>query len=201
MKRSLLTALSAAAMVIAGANCAKADVITTLFSQVGGVYVYDVSLSSEQMTTTGAYFGTIYGFNFGSQPLTVTGQTLSMASNFGFNITSSLTRSVSAPPALGQGPNDNAFGLVGGGLFDIRYTYNDAATIGSFSGILDLGHFTLTSSYSTTAQSEYDGQANNSVGLGGNSHPILVAYAPEPVSVSLLGGGLAVLGLLRFRRK
>jgi hypothetical protein len=193
-----------ALLAMASANLIKADVITTLVSSSAGTLTYEVDLASEQMGTSGSYFGTTYCFYFGSSPVAITSTTGLLSTAFAFSVTSSLTRAASAPPALGQGPND-ASGLVGSGIYDIRYTYNDSALIGSFAAgsTLVLGTFTVKSSSSSTGISEYDGQANAALGLGGNSHPVLVATAaiPEPMSMGLFGGGLAILGLLRSRRK
>jgi hypothetical protein len=200
MKKYIFTVLSAAVLAVASANYAKADVIT--FTAVGtpviagGVasWTYDVALSGEEVQTTGTQFGTLYGFNLGSQAPVIASSTGLLSTNFHFSI----TPGVITPAALNQ-----VFTALPGGD-SIRFTWDDSSNVGNFNPPqpVDLGTFTVKSSTLSSASSWYDGQAVNSVGLGGNSHPILVAVVtPEPMSMSLLGGGLALLGLLRFRRK
>ena len=193
-----LSALGMAALALSSASFAKADVLTfiNLSSIVGNQYTYTVDLVTPQELlsgASGAQFGTLYNVDG-----TVTATTgLLATSAFRFS-----TGNFASTPALGQ----PSVGLVAGNT-DIRYTFNPAsATIPEpTAGVTVLGTFTVTAAAGAgSVITSYDGSAYNATNSlqDGNSGPIIApSTIPEPISMSLLGGGLALLGLVRLRRK
>lgn len=192
MKKILLSALGIAALAVSSANMAKADVITEYTgTSAGGVYNYNVILTGGEELLGGVanQFGTLY--NVDGTLGNVTGL---LATEFSF-ATGHFTTPANAQPSITDAPGNS----------DIRFTFNGAATVTGGDNTVNLGTFTVTGAPAAfVGVATYDGNAYlNSIGtLNGNrGNSIAPSAVPEPVSMSLLGGGLALLGLVRLRRK
>lgn len=207
---SLGTKFSAIAVLgtvgaLATANIAKADVITInaagspVISATGSTWTYSAQLTATESlnNATGAQFLTVYSFDFGSDAATISNITGLLATDF----SSSLLAEPGVTEAFNQGFAQPA---CGSNCDAIRFTFTGATPIMTTGTPIDLGTFTVTSSYvNIDPLSYYDGQAtNNTNGFkDGNSGFIAVPTAvPEPMSLGLFGGGLALLGIARLRR-
>jgi hypothetical protein len=207
MKKFFTSAtLCGLALVFGGVAHADILTVTAIGSPVavagGQSWTYSVSLSTTEtiLPPPSTDFGTLYGFDFGSKPATVTATGL-LATSFAFTET----------PASSSITYANGVSI--GGMYptcatcdNIRFTYTGTTAIPASASPTPLGTFTVISSNTGPGTlSQYDGQAYSSTVTGaptGNHGPILVASAvPEPISVSLLGGGLALIGIARWRRK
>lgn len=204
-KHTFLSMLGAAAMLLAGTGLANADIITItatgspVITASGSTYTYQATLTSdEELTTSNPQFFTVYGFDFGTDSATISATTGDLSTMF----TSSLTP---ASAGITEAQNQNfTVAPCGANCDDIRFTYNGTTTVSGGGSPLVLGTFTVTSSdTSFNLNGIYDGQATNSSNgkLNGNSGSVEVASAvPEPMTIGLLGGGLALLGIARLRK-
>ena len=203
MTKNFLLALGALCFSLSSVQLAKADIITIvpIGSPViaGGTatWTYSAELTSDEELTTGSPgFGSVYGFNFGSDPAVVTAETglLAIPADFTFSLAPTMTEA-----------HNQTFTYPTCSTCDvIRFTYDGTTTLSGGGSALPLGTFTVVSSLTNSISSSYDGQAVNTFGggLNGNSGSIMVASAvPEPMTVGLLGGGLALLGVARLRRR
>ncbi|MBV8895198.1 MAG: PEP-CTERM sorting domain-containing protein [Acidobacteriaceae bacterium] len=204
MKQRFALSMFAAGLIFVGANVAKADIITinavgSPTTIAGGTqWTYQATLTStEELVPGSTEFFTVYGFNFGTDAAVLTGApTGDLATDFSSAITPTSTpltpaKFTSIPPTCSAPSCDN-----------IRFTYTGSTTL---SGNLILGTFTVDSSLTgENLGGFYDGQATNTTmgTLNGNAGNIGVPASgvPEPMSLSLLGGGLAALGLMRWRK-
>jgi hypothetical protein len=197
----------AAGLVFSVANVAKADIITVnavgspTFTATGSSWTYQATLTTNEELVPGqTEFFTVYGFDFGTDTAAFTGTpTLFLGSSFSSAITPTSTTLtpamfVTIPQPVCSTP----------GCYNIRFTYNGSNTIMTTTTPIILGDFTLMSSLKgETPNGFYDGQAMNEQmqTLNGNSGQVGVpSGAPEPMTLGLLGGGLAALGVMRLRK-
>jgi hypothetical protein len=193
----------AAGLVFSVANLAKGDIITInavgspTFTAGGSSWTYQATLTTtEELVTGQTEFFTLYGFDFGSHSTTLTDTGL-LATDFTYAITPAST---TLTPAVRQGIPQPVCSTPT--CDNIRFTYTGSGTIVGAPTVL--GTFTVMSSLGGETQGGYyDGQAmNTTMGtLNGNSGQIGVpSAAPEPMTLGLLGGGLAALGVIRLRK-
>jgi hypothetical protein len=182
MKKSLLTLVSAAALAIAASGIANASITVALNTEAAGVWTYGISVDSLESLNSTSYF-TIYdfvGYESGSifapagwtDSAQLVGKTPSTTSVPDSGSLVNLTFYYVGPPTtLPGGSVVNGFGADSAAPSQV---------LGWFS------YQAIKTSLNTADQ----GDGNLEVPLG----------TPEPMTMSLLGGGLALLGMLRFRR-
>jgi len=191
MKKSLFTVLSAAVMTVASAVSANASITVSNPVVTGGgpfTWAYGISGDGqEQLNATVPTFFTIY--DFGGY---IAGSIFAPA---GWTATTQL---VGQTPS-GQIVPDNA------SITNLVFTYNGAiaavptiaAGPSGFGAQSTLSQVNLNGFFSYQAQKITNPTASDQ-GQGPTSVPTAV---PEPMSMTMLGGGLALIGILRFRRK
>jgi hypothetical protein len=195
----------AAGVVFSGANLAKADIITInatgspVITATGSTWTYEADLTvNEELVPNQPEFFTLYGFDFGTDTAALSSTTGSLNNSALFSSSVTPTSTTLTEANLVTVPQNTC---TTSGCYNIRFTYVGTGTTGP--GFLDLGTFTVNSSDTSTVMGFYDGQAmNTSSGqLNGNAgHVLTPSSVPEPMSMGLLGGGLAALGILRLRK-
>jgi hypothetical protein len=183
MKKSLLTLVSAAALMIAASGIANASITVVLTSDVAGVWTYGISVDGLEHLDSSSYFtiydfagyeaGTIFAPAGWSDSVQLTGKTPATVSVPDSASITNLTFYYTGPPTTLPGGS-----TVGG------FGADSAAASNSTSGWFS--YQAIKTALGTTDQ----GDGNLEVPVG----------TPEPMTMSLLGGGLALLGALRFRR-
>jgi hypothetical protein len=183
MKKSLLTLVSAAALAIAGSGIANASITVALTSDVAGVFTYGISVDSLESVNSTSYFtiydfagyesGTIFAPAGWTSSAALVGKTPSTVIVPDSGSLYNLTFSYVGPPtSLPGGTVVNGFGADSTAPSEV---------VGWFS------YQAIKTSLATIDQ----GDGNLEVPTG----------TPEPMTMSLVGGGLALLGMLRFRSK
>lgn len=161
-------------------------------------YTYDIILAENHSVETGDFF-TIYDFNgFVSFPA---------VQPLGWTPSAAMT---------GMDPVDPAIPYAGDDANVMNLTWQYAGpTLAAPGGGLTISGFQAVSTFTGVAPGRYGSQTHKPTGVTvggmpsssagyvdvpgtgpGGENPI-----PEPMSMALLGGGLAALGLLRFRKQ
>ena len=184
MKKSLITLVGAAALALMGSGIANASITVALNSEVAGVFTYGISVDALESLNNTSFF-TIYdfaGFETGtafspagwSVSVQLTGVTPPTVAVPDSATLENLTFTYTGPPAtLPGGTVVNGFGADS----------TDTATA--------IGWFFYKAIKTSLGTPDYG---------DGNLEGPTATSVPEPVSMSLLGGGLALLGMLRLRR-
>jgi hypothetical protein len=192
MKKSLLKVLSAAVMTVAGAVLANASITVSNPVVSGGgpnfTWAYGISGDGqEQLNATVPTFFTIYDFAG-----YVAGSIFAPA---GWTATTQLVGTTPSGQIIPDSPS----------ILNLVFTYNGAIApvptiaagpsgFGALSTLVQAnpnGFFTYQAQKITNLTASDQGQGPTSV-------PTAI---PEPLSMTMLGGGLALIGMLRFRRK
>lgn len=197
MKRSLFNALSAGILTIVSAGLANATITVTTPTITGtGPYTwtYGITGDTAEQVVAGNYatcmggtacgtFFTIYDFQG-----YVAGSIFAPTGWTGTTMATGLTPS-------GQLVTDSS-------VVNLVFTYNGATipvpTLSGFGAQTSFNTINNGGTFSYEAQKISNPSAPDQ-GQGPLNVP--QSSVPEPISMTMLGGGLAVLGLLRFRRK
>jgi hypothetical protein len=183
MKKSLLSLVGAAALAIVGSGIANATITVALTSESGGVWSYGISVDSLESVNSTSYFtiydfagyesGTIFAPAGWTDSVQLVGKTPGTVNVPDSGSLYNLTFSYTGPPTtLPGGSTVSGFGADSAAPSEV---------LGWFS------YQAIKTSLGTPDQ----GDGNLEVPVG----------TPEPMTMSLLGGGLALLGMLRFRTK
>jgi hypothetical protein len=189
MKKSLFSAFGAAILALAAVGTANASItvggVPTITGGPGAyVWTYSSALDASESITSGSYF-VIYDFAgyVSGSVFAPTGWTASVQ--------------LVGPLPAGQGLPDNST------LENLVFTYTGANATGPIGS---LGSFGATSVYGGSSANKNGvfaytavntGLGSNDEGQGNTETPTV----PEPMTMSLVGGGLALLGAIRLRRK
>jgi hypothetical protein len=169
-------------LALAGSEIASASITVGSPTVTSGVWNYVIAGDPLETLVSGSSYFVIYDFS-GYVPGSITAPT-------GWTATAQLVGPV--PPA--QILTDNA------SLYNLVFAYTGATEL-----VPSMNGFTAQSIYnSSTTGGTFAYQATNtSNGLAdqGQGFVDIPLATPEPMTISLLGGGLAILGLCRFRRK
>jgi hypothetical protein len=184
MKKSLITLVGAAALAIVGSGIANASITVALDSSAGGVYKYGISVDSLESLTSGSYF-TIYDFaGYVANSAVAPG---------GWTVSEALT---GLTPGTVIVPDSAS-------IINLTFTYTGATTSGPINNLPGFNaNSTDTGSNNILGWFTYQAEKTQTTTIDqgdGNLEVPGATSTPEPISMSLLGGGLALLGMLRLR--
>ncbi len=197
MKKSLINALGATVLAVATAGLASASITPVYSSGVGtDTWQYSIAGDVNEELVTGSFFTIydVYGLTSASGP--TSGTTA--------NDWTATIQLLGTNPASGTAtPPDS------GSLENVTFTYT-GATVNPVPAINCTGAgscFTLNITApgvtigSTSGWFSYQAENISQGATDQGNGRILVASAPEPASMALVGGALALMGLVRLRRR
>lgn len=183
MKKSLLSGVGAIVLAIATSGIASASITVGNPTISGQVWTYGIQGDGLENITSGSYF-TIYDFaNY------ATGSIFAPA---GWTAVAQL---IGTTPSTVVVPDS-------GGIFNLTFTYTGATeavpNLSGFGANTTLGTGTGTVLGWFSYQAVKISTGTNDQGDGNLLVPV---SAPEPMSLALVGSGLALVGVARLRRR